>query len=193
MWYLPTLFLLFIIFWIYKKLVRNSIKNDGFLVILLLIIGVFCWRLPSWNVPYLNYIYQYAWSFAFGMMIPKLPQMKNVKYGTFLKIFIFLGVSVAVFIDVIFLDRNDSFISLMVVYLFYLIIPNKESVILNAISRNSFGMYLFHSPLIYITFTFFPNASPYKVVLLNFVVFGIISYYLTEFARKCKIGFIIGE
>lgn len=193
LWYLPTLFLLFIIFWIYKKLVRNSIKNDGFLVILLLIIGVFCWRLPSWNVPYLNYIYQYAWSFAFGMMIPKLPQMKNVKYGTFLKIFIFLGVSVAVFIDVIFLDRNDSFISLMVVYLFYLIIPNKESVILNAISRNSFGMYLFHSPLIYITFTFFPNASPYKVVLLNFVVFGIISYYLTEFARKCKIGFIIGE
>lgn len=193
LWYLPTLFLLFIIFWIYKKLVRNSIKNDGFLVILLLIIGVFCWRLPSWNVPYLNYIYQYAWSFAFGMMIPKLPQMKNVKYGTFLKIFIFLGVSVAVFIDVIFLERNDSFISLMVVYLFYLIIPNKESVILNAISRNSFGMYLFHSPLIYITFTFFPNASPYKVVLLNFVVFGIISYYLTEFARKCKIGFIIGE
>lgn len=193
LWYLPTLFLLFIIFWIYKKLVRNSIKNDGFLVILLLIIGVFCWRLPSWNVPYLNYIYQYAWSFAFGMMIPKLPQMKNVKYGTFLKIFIFLGVSVAVFIDVIFLDRNDSFISLMVVYLFYLIIPNKESVILNAISRNSFGMYLFHSPLIYITFTFFPNASPYKVVLLNFVVFGIISYYLTEFARKCKVGFIIGE
>lgn len=29
LWYLPTLFLLFIIFWIYKKLVRNSIKVHG--------------------------------------------------------------------------------------------------------------------------------------------------------------------
>lgn len=61
------------------------------------------------------------------------------------------------------------------------------------IARNSFGVYLFHSPLIYITFANLPDANPIIVVVLNLVVFGAVAYGLTELIRKTRLKVMIGE
>lgn len=72
-------------------------------------------------------------------------------------------------------------------------IPEKACSFTEKISANSFGVYLFHSPLIYITFSMIPNAAPAIVVFINFVVFGLAAYGLTNLVRRLKLGFVIGE
>ena len=84
-------------------------------------------------------------------------------------------------------------ISAMMLVLVYRFAPNNESAITKAISNNSFGIYLFHSPLIYITFTLLADTQPFFVCFINFVIFGGIAWGLTVFVRKCRLGWILGE
>lgn len=72
-------------------------------------------------------------------------------------------------------------------------ITDKPCKLAEKIDRNSFGIYLFHSPLIYITYAAIPNASPVIVVLINLVVFGAAAYGLTEWIRGTKLNVVIGE
>lgn len=85
------------------------------------------------------------------------------------------------------------FAGLLSVLFIYQTIPENNNQIINKISENSFGIYLFHSPLVYITYAYIPNAMPLWVVLLNLVVFGILSFYLSEGIKKTKLKFVIGE
>ena len=71
--------------------------------------------------------------------------------------------------------------------------PEHTPHIIEKIDRNSFGIYLFHSPLVYITFSIAPNASPIIVVIVNFILFGAAAYGLTELVRKTKMKKLIGE
>ncbi len=71
--------------------------------------------------------------------------------------------------------------------------PERSTKWIQKIDRNSFGIYLFHSPLIYITFAFIPEADPWIVVLINLIIFGACAYFLTEIMRKIRLKFVIGE
>jgi peptidoglycan/LPS O-acetylase OafA/YrhL len=75
----------------------------------------------------------------------------------------------------------------------YGMMPERTCSVVEKIDRNSFGVYLFHSPLIYITFALIPNGHPAVVVFINLVVFGAVAYGLTELARKTKLRLLIGE
>lgn len=61
------------------------------------------------------------------------------------------------------------------------------------ISKRSYGIYLIHSPLIYITYTYIPNANPIIIFLINFFVGGFISLLFTNLIGNSKLRFIIGE
>lgn len=84
-------------------------------------------------------------------------------------------------------------ISLICVLAAYLVVPKHSTATLRKISRNSMGIYLFHSPLIYLSFNFWPNISPWLMVLINFVGFGAVAYGMTELVRKLGLGIVIGE
>lgn len=71
--------------------------------------------------------------------------------------------------------------------------PEKSWKLTEKIDRSSFGVYLFHSPLIYITYATIPNAPPAVVVFMNLVVFGAVAYGLTALIRKTKLRVLIGE
>ena len=75
----------------------------------------------------------------------------------------------------------------------YGVIPGKSCRIVEKIDRNSFGVYLFHSPLIYITYATIPDANPVLVVFLNLVVFGALAYGVTELVRKTKFKVLLGD
>ena len=75
----------------------------------------------------------------------------------------------------------------------YMMITEANVVGLKEIARNSFGIYLFHSPLVYITYTYFPNLNPIILVVINFVGFGGCAMILTWFIRKSRIKFVLGE
>lgn len=71
--------------------------------------------------------------------------------------------------------------------------PRCTCRVIEKVDQNSFGIYLFHSPLIYFTFSMIPNASPIIVIFINFVVFGAFTYELTGLIRKTKLKVLIGE
>lgn len=72
-------------------------------------------------------------------------------------------------------------------------IPESNYKITEKIDQNSFGIYLFHSPLIYITYANIPDAHPAIVVFINLIICGVAAYYLTDLLRKTKLKLLIGE
>ncbi len=80
-----------------------------------------------------------------------------------------------------------------VVILALVFFPKKKCKFLSRISSSSFGVYLFHSPLIYITFTYFSEAPPLIVFVINYFVWGVCSYLLTYMLKKSKLKVLLGE
>lgn len=75
----------------------------------------------------------------------------------------------------------------------YLIIPSKTNKFTEFIDKNSMGMFLFHSVFIYISFTFWKDINPFLMVFINFVLFGGASILMTILIRKTPFKFMIGE
>lgn len=78
-------------------------------------------------------------------------------------------------------------ISFVIVGVTYLLMPNKEFKWMSRIDKRSFGIYLLHSPLIYITFTLIPNASPFMVVSANLLFAGV-AYWLTGVIQNSRLN-----
>lgn len=74
-------------------------------------------------------------------------------------------------------------ISLLILPCSYLIILNRTIDSIEFLGSLSFGIYLFHSPLIYITYTRFTDSNPWIILFLNFVVLGIVASLIT-FLKK---------
>lgn len=83
--------------------------------------------------------------------------------------------------------------SIIILYTCYCNFSDNNNKFCNIISKNSFGMYLFHSPLVYITYTYLNNCKPIIVMLVNFIIGGIVSFLITEIIRKTFFSFFIGE
>lgn len=75
----------------------------------------------------------------------------------------------------------------------YLLLPASTNRFMKSLSDNSYGIYLFHSPLIYITYTYFTNSSPWLVLFLNFIVMGGLAWLLTIVVSKSRLKFIVGN
>lgn len=86
----------------------------------------------------------------------------------------------------------EVYLSVVVLLLLYKLVPPFNTTIINEISKRSYGLYLFHSPLIYITAILCPNINPWLMLFINFACFGTIAYTLTVLASKSRIKFIIG-
>lgn len=111
----------------------------------------------------------------------------------FLRISAIAAVLVICAVDTMYFRRSDIVCVIALIAVLYAGAPDKSVSIVNRISKNSFGIYLFHSPLIYITFTFFSEKPVWFVVAVNFVVWGSVSYFMTEAMRKIRLGCFIGE
>ena len=82
---------------------------------------------------------------------------------------------------------------LIIVLLFYNLVPDKSNNSLKYISDNSFGLYLIHSPMIYPFFYYAPNINVILMLLNNFVLLPSIILFLLFLIRKTKLRLIIGE
>ncbi len=188
LWFLPSLFLMFIISYFLEKYVKN--KKIKFILILFMFLLGHILNL-SWVSETLKFI---IW-FYFGNFIRKYSLENKMKYR---KIFI---VTTIFFICMYFITYNlNAYISLLFKYcvcltiipLLYNIISNKEIFLMQKISSRSFGIYLFHSPLIYLTFCFLPNINPLLMLLINFFCFGLVAYFISKQLINSKLKFIIG-
>lgn len=184
LWYLPTLFIIFLIFNFYK----NTNKYlDIVIFILLIYLNIISNHFPT----YIHHVFFYLLFFYLGILFNKYNLISNLKnYYSLIIILILI-------IYTLFSNNNLILLLVQVISLILLFKIDFTKLgklnIINNISNNSYGMYLFHSPLVYLTFKFLPNINPILMIIINFIVFGSISYIITYLIRKTKFKFIIGE
>lgn len=191
LWFLPCLFFIFIIAYISFNTINSKLKKL-IAFIILIILNRLSSYLPSLFM--INSVLYYLIYFYLGYFIYEIQKNDSIKNivkkhkvlsTTVLFIFIMFAIIIPSYYKIV-------FIILSIILLFF-VIPNKKNSLLNYISINSFGIYLFHSPFIYITFKYLTNYNPIIVISINFIMFGCLSILITELIRKTKYKFIIGE
>lgn len=189
LWYLPTLFYMFCFSY---PIARLSEKRPLF-VLLAFILAIFLniarKQIPTFGLPYIHNVYIYWWSFLLGLVIQKYSLDDSLKKPWFITV----TCALIVMLGVAMLVRASIVVSILITVACFLLVPNQENKMLASLSANSFGIYLIHSPLIYITFTYLLNAKPIVVVFINFVIWGSVSYLLSYLIRKSRFKFILGS
>lgn len=196
LWFLPTLFICFLALYVvltFEEKIKISEPIKELINIFLFVLIYFVYRFGF--QPYIyNFSQNLIW-FYFGYLINS-----NMEILTKVRRKNIWGV-ILIFVSIIFIVMSISnhsniltFISKSIVLLtLYVIIPEKSGRLIQFVDKNSFGIYLIHSPLVYITYSYIPNCDPYIIILINFVVFGCIACLLTELIRRSKLKIFIGE
>lgn len=195
LWYLPCLFFVFLCMYLiiksYQCFASTMLKND---VRIFEGIGVFCLSGISILAPILwrgataNVLTNMIW-FYIGYLASKYKE--NINQMCYSKrIIILLFTVIFSFGENILFHYLSTFLILLSLYL---LMTDKSNKTLKILSDNSFGVYLLHSPLIYITYSRFVNANPLIVIFINFVIFGGLGLILTMIIKKSKLKIIIGS
>lgn len=199
LWFLPTLFIIFLITEILYCILRHFGVSSGYFVLALVAISLVLKAISGFVVvPYITDVMTYDIWFVLGVVIHYVQQIREdvlVRFTNRISLYLICILSVAVVLVLLLIATRDfkALISMIFVTLCYALVPRRTTKAINAISRNSMGMYLFHSPLCYISFTLFPSVSPYVMLLVNFVGFGMVAFALTEVVRRLHLGVLIGE
>lgn len=194
LWFLPTLFLIFlIVFWL-KRLIGSNLY--GWLSVLLT--GLFLWGLRNRitvsypRLRYLRFVMEHFWSFSFGTLCGLLFSCihnMNIKKKRLMAAACFSLLILLAFLPV---HVPSVFYSNLICSGLYFLATNCQNRTISKISTHSFGIYLFHSPLIYITLTWLLNAHPIVVGSVNCLFFGGIAYLLADICGRTKARFLIG-
>lgn len=200
LWFLPALFIAFVLSEVLLT-IANHIPFVKKYPEIFLFLGSFCLYLEGYRIgfgysPLLSAFSYLPW-FSLGYVlnvwqdqVKKVYAVKPIKW-------LLLAVNIALIAYSVTGHTLRLLLALLMKGLCivnaYGAMPEKTCPLVEKVDRNSFGVYLFHSPLIYITYAFIPNASPVIVVLLNLVLFGAAAYGLTEGIRRTKLKVLIGE
>ena len=171
--------------------------GEGKVYVYLVIIGAlfYCIQLIFSFSGYLGFIGQYYIWFCLGSLVCYYKNDTQIwnKLNNSISVFIIGCILSICFVlwkpNIIFLNMA----TVLCIITLYLIVPDGKNEVMLKISKNSFSMYLLHSPMIYITFKFFNNCNPVWVVLLNFVIWGGVSFILSNLIRETRFKWIIGE
>lgn len=191
LWFLPSLFLMFVLTFcivkIWKKLSKGIFLFDILLVVILIGISYLSGYISNEFIRQTSYFYCF---FMFGYFI-------NIYNDIIEKIYI-RGKYLVIILTVVLFVVANSFRPLIWIVnpLLFIVLLRELNFyfpLLDKISFNSFGIYLFYSPLCYITFTFAANIKPIFMFGINFLFFGTLSAILAILIRKIGLGVIIGE
>lgn len=193
LWFLPSLFIIFSIFYWLK----DKSKNTNTIIFLILII---CSYLCNYTHSYFSRVCQFSMYFWIGYLINTYKKEKSTNIIIIIfSIFIINLIGKIIFAKDIFDYYIKCSISMIICLILFKIkwVNFKDKKYLNRIidiiSKNSYGIYLFHSPLIYFTFKYLPNINPLYIFVINFFGFGFIALMITIIMRKIKCAFLIGE
>lgn len=200
LWFLPTLFLIFIISFciIRLNIFEYSFSNKkklliSFLFIAILIIIVYLNGFSS--IAIINYVVSWLPSFFIGYLIAfnnyYFESIQNQKTFSVISLFILI---ILFKISSIVLHYNlNHLISICIIILLFLCSPNKRIKFIECVDKNSLGIYLFHSPVIYILYDNLSFLHPFILVPLNFITSIAISLLLIFLIRKFNMRKLIGE
>lgn len=196
LWFLPTLFLIFIFSFV--VLPRKNKKTEDMLVLVVTFCGtVFASKIPA--IFFLSNVASSLYWFVLGFECCKYKSISKDFINTRLK----YGVLVSSIVAVLFIVRGEASgpfinviekiaVTFLIVSGYYCTSSEECSGLCRLISDESMGIYLFHSPLVYFTYAYYTDGMPVTVVFINFVVDGLIAMALTQLLRKSKVKWLIG-
>lgn len=194
LWYLPCLFIIMIIVNALTYL-GKSLKSFFIIFFALSAISLFHDSLPE--IFQLNNVCYYLPYFFAGFLLNSFLKSSDRKTLLFTrKSIIIENIIFILLIILAWKYSSNGFVytlSMYILLLMYFVTPNKTNKTITFISDNSFGLYLFHSPLIYITARYMPDINPILMVIINFILFGGISLCLSYFISKSRLRFVIGD
>ena len=189
LWFLPVLFFLFLItYFIFRYLTSTKL-------IIICLILLFCLAYISYFLPSIFRIKSTAYYLLFFYFGGLLNRWKSLeKSSTRIKKLTAVALIVLIFVGYFSPSIYRIPISLLMIPCSYILIPDRNIISLGFIASLSFGIYLFHSPLIYLTYKHFNFLNPWIVLFINFILFGLIASLITYVIRKIRpLSFIIGE
>lgn len=211
LWFLACLFLMFAVSFPFIFLMRKTMTGNILAFVVLLGLW-YVLPLPSafqldnvkYYLPffYLGYLINYVQNTPPGSMLSRLLQHWAITTKTKIGKRLFVCVCALLMSLVLLLMGMvlhyytsigfDIYLSVVLVVLFFLFFPEGKSCVIDEISCYSYGIYLFHSPLIYITAFKFPNINPWLMLFVNFIVFGGIAYFISKSISNSRYRFILG-
>lgn len=211
LWFLPTLFLIFILFYLFEKHIRKLPSTLGiwFFISLSIISGF----MPT--IFFIQRALSYSLYFYIGYKVRELVQKrenignKTILVGLFILQFIGFGFSIItrnqnliIFngLDLLF-DKLASLSSVLFYYLLFNKLSTKkaaltENKIIKLIDKESFQIYLFHSPLIYIVLYNIQNykITPFLVVTGNVLICVFGSIFISKLVEYMNVfNVLIGK
>lgn len=192
LWYLPTLFYMIVAFSLIKKYTRKETRlwmvfiMSGFL-------GLLSFKITSFFS--LSLFCDYFVYFILGYQICRYKSMLfdiNNGWGYFM---ILLPILYVVLFQHSGKICNGVILLLAICAVLgcYIIVSPKENAILRELSKNSYGIYLFHSPLIYFMYMMCPNVNPLLMFAVNFFLCGMLCLGIIYLVRMCHLESLIGE
>lgn len=190
LWFLPTLFGIFIVAAILTY--KNKLRVEY----MLCIIAILYILSPYFESMILRATSKYLLFFFLGYFINK--------YKTFLlnhqRRFIYSGLAIIGFflISYILVWHNQSRIiisltSTIIIITLYYFTPHKTNRCISWLDKNCYGIYLFHTPLMYVVMNNISSMAPPAILVPMNLIFGIGgSLIIVYFLRAIKCSFIIG-
>lgn len=202
LWFLPTLFLMLALSIILVKLCGTGIRLDITMTVLsILFVAMFglMQSLIAVNVYLLQFTHHYIF-FVLGFIYHRHEHLLYRQHGhSMLQHIVPKPVAALMLIACLALSWRvwsgsiTLVFSVISVFTIYMLMPQHSTKFLQLISKDSMGIYLFHSPMLYISFTYWPDINPILMMLINFIGFGSIAILLTELMRRVHFSLVIGE
>lgn len=210
LWYLQVLFNIFIVFYLLEKLFRKMPVWINF--ILLIVISIFSTYSP--NIFNILLTSRYFIYFYLGYSVREIKINDKIGNIALITLFFFqfiglvfsLGISQLLSHPIITgLTLGFSVLGSVFSCLFYYLLFTKISFsydkivihdLISYVDTKSFGIYLFHSPLLYIVLYYLSDQliNPYLMVFILFFVMLFGSILITSLIEKSdRLGFILGK
>lgn len=195
LWFLPTLFLITAATaCVFQVLEKSPLGRYKIPIVFGASIYLYHYGMPS-SMRYINLAEANAIWFSLGLAINSVETkawFENYKNHKSISICLLLLFLINLLKQVV-PPITSTALTCIAIASIYCVIPQKANLLTEKISKNSMGIYLFHSPLIYISFTYWPNIAPMAMAAINLIGFGSVAYMLTNLIRATNMGWIIGE
>lgn len=206
LWYLPCLFLIFLVLYPILIFIRKSRVMHAVMLFILVGANYLSGRAPeAFQIQnatyylvffYLGYLINYTLLYIEekkitppSLLFTNKKSCKIIFAALLFALSLLAGQVVAQFTSI----GYELYLSIIVLLMFYYYMPSFNNKFVNEISNRSYGIYLFHSPLIYTTAFLCPDINPWLMLFLNFAVFGLVAYGLTIVIASSRLKFIVGS
>ncbi len=195
-WFMPCLFICFVLSYLYDRLIKKIHVNALAGKLVLMFIALVMLRKEYLLIDYglIRNPAKYLFYFQLGCLISMFWDFSKKNVYTQVAGVIMFAASSALGI-MLFNNRTSILyvvVRILMVVSLYLIIPGKTCRITEFLSSYSLGLYLIHSPLVYITFAYFLNAHPAVVTGIN-LLFAPLSILITWIFKRTALRVLIGE